>query len=426
MLQFLIRWLDADYSPFVIHALNFFQCFGQYSLFFFFFLEKNPLLPKWIHPEQYTGGNSVELLYSGKSFFDALEVCIQRAHQTLWVQVYILNPDETGRWVLGLLRGAVGRGVRVSLLLDAYGSRELGRQWVEEIREAGIEFRFFGRLFSKNLSIGRRLHHKLVVADGTEMLIGGINLADRYNEIRGQSAWLDFAVYLRGPLAAHAQQRCTQIWARRRWARLRPLPTNKYGVLARLSANDWLRGQQEISSRLRYAIRHARQELFIGAAYFVPTAWMLFELRKAARRGVRIRLLLGRYSDVGMALRAARFLYDWILRQGIEIYEFNGGILHAKVFVADKCWVSVGSYNLNYLSAFTSLELNLDIADTNFGQYVAGELEKILQIRCERIDINTHSQRQSLFDRIGNALAFFLLWATARMLSCFHRKDRQG
>ena len=368
----------------------------------------------------------MELLYSGKSFFDALEACIQRAQQTLWVQVYILNPDETGRWVLGLLREAAERGVRVSLLLDAYGSMDLGGQWVAEIRQAGIEFRFFGRLFSKNLSIGRRLHHKIVVADGQELLIGGINFADRYNEVQGQPAWLDFAVYLRGPLALHAQQRCAQIWARRRWARLRHLQAGSNGVLARLSANDWLRGQQEISTRLRYAIRHARQDLIIGAAYFVPTAWMLFELRRAARRGVRVRLLLGKYSDVGLALRATRFLYDWLLREGMEVYEFKEGVLHAKIFVADNCWVSVGSYNLNYLSAFTSLELNLDIADADFGQQVAGELEKILEMRCEHIDQHIHLQRQSLFDRICNALAFFLLWATARMASCFHRKDAQG
>ncbi len=396
----------------------------MYKKFFFpLFWKKNLLLPKWIHPERYTSGNSVELLYSGKPFFDALEACIQRAQQTLYVQVYILNPDETGRWVLGLLYQAAARGVRVSLLLDAYGSMELGRQWVEEIRQAGIEFRFFGRLFSKNLSIGRRLHHKIVVVDGQEMLIGGINFADRYNEVQGQPAWLDFAVYLRGPLAAHAQQRCVQIWARRHWSRLRPLPTGPNGVLARLSANDWLRGQQEISFRLRYAIRHAQRELLIGAAYFVPTAWMLYELRKAARRGVRIRLLLGKYSDVGLALRAARFLYDWVLREGMEIHELKEGILHAKIFVADECWVSVGSYNLNYLSAFTSLELNLDIADAHFAHQAAIELEKILETRCERIDPTTHFLRQSLLDRLGNALAFFLLWATARLVSLFNRKN---
>ncbi len=384
------------------------------------------MLPKWIHQEQYTGGNSVELLYSGKPFFDALEGCIRRTKQTLHVQVYILNPDETGRRVLELLREAAERGVRVNLLLDAYGSMDLGRQWVEEIRQAGIQFRFFGRLFSKNLSIGRRLHHKIVVADGQEMLIGGINFADRYNEVNGQPAWLDFAVLVRGPLAAYAQRRCEQIWGRKRWTRLRPLPGSHDGMLARLSANDWLRGQQEISSRLRYAIRHTRRELIIGAAYFVPTAWMLFELRRAARRGVRIRLLLGKYSDVGLALRAARFLYDWILREGMEIHEFKEGILHAKIFVADTCWVSVGSYNLNYLSAFTSLELNLDIANQDFGLRVAKELEKILDIHCERIDPDAYLQQQALTTRICNALAFFLLWATARVVSLFNRKEGRG
>lgn len=383
------------------------------------------MLPGWINKSQYTGGNSVELLYSGKPFFDALEECILRARKTLYVQVYILQHDETGRRVLALLRQAAERGVRVSLLLDAYGSIEFGREWVEEARRSGIEFRFFGRLFSKNLSIGRRLHHKIVVADSQEMLIGGINFADRYNDVQGQPAWLDFAVRLEGPLAAHAHRRCVQIWERKRWARLRPLQGGHNGVLARLSANDWLRGQQEISSRLRYVIRHTQRELLIGAAYFVPTAWMLLELRKAARRGVRIRLLLGKYSDVGLALRAARFLYDWVLREGIEIYEFKEGILHAKVMVADTCWVSVGSYNLNYLSAFTSLELNLDIADQSFGHKVTAELEEILSTRSERIDPLDYLKRQKMMVRLGNALAFFLLWATARLVSLFNRRDER-
>ena len=383
------------------------------------------MLPGWIRTEQYTGGNEVTLLYSGKPFFDALEACIRGAERTLHVQVYILSPDETGLWVLQLLRDAAQRGVAVYLLLDAYGSIELGKSRVEEIRQAGVHVRFFGHLFSKNLSIGRRLHHKIVVADSRDMLIGGINFADRYNEVQGQPPWLDFGARLQGPLAGYGHKRCTQIWERRRWTRARPLPGTAGGVLACLSANDWLRGRQEITSRLRYAIRHARHDLILGAAYFVPTARMLHELRKAARRGVRVRLLLGKYSDVGLALRATRFLYDWLLRQGMEIYEFKEGILHAKIAVADNCWASVGSYNLNFLSAFESLELNLDVADPAFAVQVATELESILDTRCERICPEAHPKRQTLFTRIGNALAFGALWLTAYAVSfCDRRKER--
>ena len=383
------------------------------------------MLPGWIRTEQYTGGNEVTLLYSGKPFFDALEACIRGAERTLHVQVYILSPDETGLWVLQLLRDAAQRGVAVYLLLDAYGSIELGKSRVEEIRQAGVHVRFFGRLFSKNLSIGRRLHHKIVVADSRDMLIGGINFADRYNEVQGQPPWLDFGARLQGPLAGYGHKRCTQIWERRRWTRARPLPGTAGGVLACLSANDWLRGRQEITSRLRYAIRHARHDLILGAAYFVPTARMLHELRKAARRGVRVRLLLGKYSDVGLALRATRFLYDWLLRQGMEIYEFKEGILHAKIAVADNCWASVGSYNLNFLSAFESLELNLDVADPAFAVQVATELESILETRCERICPEAHPKRQTLFTRIGNALAFGALWLTAYAVSFFDRRKER-
>lgn len=385
------------------------------------------MLPAWIQTNQYTGGNTVELVCGGKPFFDALERLIQEAKDSLHIQSYIFNPDETGQKVLRLLYDAAARGVHVFLLLDAYGSLHLGKPWIAEIKQAGVNIRFFGHFFSKNLSIGRRLHHKLAVADGEALLISGINIADRYNDLPDQPAWLDYGVHVQGPLAAQALRRAQQIWDKKRWARLRKSKTNtSEGVRTRLSANDWLRGSSEITARLRYAIQHAQSDIIIAAAYFVPTARMLFELRKAVRRGVRVRLLLGKYSDVGMALRATRFLYDWLFRHGIEVYEFTGGIIHAKVAVIDGCWSTVGSYNLNYLSTFESLELNVDIADYTFGNTLKTTLEHTLETRCERILPEQYFPNLKRTDRIINGTAFVLLWLTAYLFSFLHRRTEKN
>jgi cardiolipin synthase len=109
----------------------------------------------------------------------------------------------------------------------------------------------------------------------------------------------------------------------------------------------------------------------------------------------------------------------------MEIYEFKEGILHAKIAVADACWTSIGSYNLNFLSAFESLELNLDIADAPFALQVTAELETILETRCERILPEVHPLRQTLVERIGNALAFVALWLTAYVVSFFDRRKER-
>lgn len=384
--------------------------------------------PSWIQHNQYIGGNEVQLLRSGRPFFEAVHACIQKATQTLHVQMYILSADETGQQVLRLLLEAAASGVRVFILADAYGSLYLDKSWQETLQQAGVQFRFFGNAFWQKRSIGRRLHHKIIVADNREFILGGLNIANRYNDLPGMPAWLDYAVWVRGPIAQHAQLRCTQLWNKKRWPRLRarqePNPTP---VLVRLSANDWLRGNHEINERLRQAIRHAHQEVLIAAAYFVPTGRILYELKKAARRGVSVRLLFGKYSDVGLALHATRFLYDLLFRSGMHVYEFQKGVLHAKVLLVDSQWASIGSYNLNYLSAFESLELNIDIADASFGKQLRLELESVIERDSEKINPVDYFQKLRVGDRIVNSFSFVLIWVITGLLVFLHRRtERPG
>jgi cardiolipin synthase len=380
------------------------------------------MLPDWIHTAPYTGNNQIELLRGGKPFFDALETCIRLAREELHVQVYIFQMDETGTRVLGLLKDAVRRGVKVYLLADAFGSANLSRKTIRNIRASGIRFRFFGRFFSRNLSVGRRLHHKIIVADGKRFLLGGMNIADRYNDFPGQPAWLDFGVQVDGPLAWQARNRCQRLWEKKGWRRVKIQREQAHPQLARLVVNDWLRGKSEITTGLRRAIRRADHTIDLAAAYFIPTRRLMAVLRNAARRGVRVRILLGRSSDVLLAQRATRYLYNWMLSNGIEIFEWTPTVMHAKVVAVDGAWASVGSCNLNFLSLFESVELNLEIADTSFAQNLTTVFDEVLARECEQVTDQVYASHTRWTQRAADWLAYAILWLLAHIFFFLDRK----
>ncbi|HEX6334091.1 MAG TPA: phospholipase D-like domain-containing protein, partial [Flavisolibacter sp.] len=139
--------------------------------------------------------NRVRLLRGGSEYFDALEELIAKAQYTIYLQVYIFDDDATGIRVGNALIEAAKRGVSVFVLADGYASQSLSRVVISSWQKAGIHFRFFEPLLrSTRFYFGRRLHHKIVVVDAQYGLVGGMNIADRYNDVGDERAWLDFAV----------------------------------------------------------------------------------------------------------------------------------------------------------------------------------------------------------------------------------------
>lgn len=388
-------------------------------------MQVKTMLPVWIRTADYAGGNVIELLPGGKPFFEVLEALILAAREEIHFQVYILNTDETGTRVLGLLKDAVRRGVAVYLLLDAFGSSTLSKKAIREIQDSGIHFRLFSPFFSKNLSVGRRMHHKIVVVDARVFLVGGMNIADRYNDMPEQRAWLDFAVQVSGPLARQAQERCLQLWQKKPWMRLKPSPAHPEPMLARLRVNDWLRGKSEITAGLRKAIRQAKSSIVIAAAYFIPPRSLMTELRKATQRGVEVRILLGQASDVLLAEMATRYLYDWMLKNHIHIYEWTPTVMHAKVMVVDGVWVSLGSFNLNFLSMFESVELNVEVADAAFAQHTSAMLERIMATECEPVTKQVYLSRYRWLRRAVDWFGFVVLWLLAHVFFFLDKKSKR-
>ncbi len=336
--------------------------------------------------------NRVHLIRGGAAYFEALEDLIRQAQHYLYLQVYILEADETGNRIRKALEKAAARGVYVHVLVDGYASQNLPLAFIQSLVLAGVQFRFFEPLYrSRYFYFGRRLHHKVVVADGRRALVGGLNISDRYNDTAQHPAWLDWAVLAEGEVAMGLHNICAaralSAWRIHPSKLPRPpaFPLPETKVMVGIRVNDWVRRKSEITNCYLKMIARADKEILIMSSYFFPGRKIRRQLVKAAHRGVRIRIVVAGHSDVKLAKQAERYMYRWMLKNRMEVYEYQRNVLHAKVAVCDCHRVTIGSYNLNEISERASVELNLEIADENFARQVHHRMEEIISRDCERI-----------------------------------------
>lgn len=363
---------------------------------------------------------NMELVHGGEDYFSRLDTLISAAEKELHIQTYIFEHDSTGKKVGEALKAAAARNVKVYLLLDGYGSASLPRHFIDDLTHHGIHLRFFSPFLSLNsLYLGRRLHHKVVVADGHHALIGGINIADKYRGSEDERAWLDYAVQFEGEMAQAAQELCRSRFQKRRNWRRRQVGAvfhSKEEGSARILRNDWLMGKNQIQRAYLTAIRHAEREVTVVASYFLPGKRLSRALRQAAKRKVNVRLVLSGVSDVPLLRRATSYLYGWLLRHSIELYEWPHSVLHAKVAVADGEWATVGSFNLNSLSSYGSIELNVEIRSGKFSTAFGQHLDQVIA-RSEHITPSTLQTRSGLFTKAVNGMAYHLIRAALMVLT---------
>lgn len=363
----------------------------------------------------YTALNRVELVRGGKPYFDCLLRMIAAARETIHLQTYIYEDDETGRMVADALKEAAARNVKVYLLADGYASKKLPRSFIRELRESGIHFRFFDPLLkSRHFYFGRRLHRKVVVTDAMYALVGGINITDRYNDMPGQPAWLDFGVYMEGEVAHQLCMLCRRSW-RNSLVNIHPAPCTPHAALnipagekadISMRRNDWVRRRTEISSTYISMLRHARSHITILCSYFLPGRIIRRQLAYAARRGVKIRVITAGISDVMLAKYAERYLYDWLLRNNIELYEYQANVLHGKLAVCDSEWLTIGSYNINDISAYASIELNMNVRKEVLARQTEDILQQIIDTDCIPITPEYLKKTHNLFKKLGRWLSY--------------------
>ena len=322
-------------------------------------------------------GHQLRLFEGGRAFFQALTSAMDRARSSIQLESYIFDFLGDARAVAEALERAALRGVQVWLVVDGVGTGALPQVWADRFDAAGVQWRIYsplGRLGLMLPSRWRRLHRKLCVVDGETAFCGGINILDDWHDHQGRvlsHPRLDYAVEVQGALVRHVQDTMTQLWWRvqavrfvrqrhfpeafsawraglggLRWGDDVPLATGIYKTgRAALLLRDNLRHRNQIERAYLRALAMARSEVLLAHAYFLPGRRLRQALMDAARRGVRVQLLLQGRREHFVAFHAARMVYRPLLAAGIEIHEFEPSFLHAKVAVVDpshdRCWATV-------------------------------------------------------------------------------------
>ncbi len=383
---------------------------------------------------RYSASNSVQLVRSGNNYFELLLSLIDKATESIHLQTYIFDDDETGLVVAGALKKAAQRDVQVHLLADGYASQRISSKLIGEFEQAGVHFRFFEPIFrSKHFYFGRRMHHKIFVADARFALVGGINIADRYNDLPGIPAWLDFALYTEGEIATELCVLCWKTWnsfpvkmgitpceEKKTIFDFSNRPTSR----VRLRRNDWVRRRNEISATYIEMFRNAHSHITIVCSYFLPGKMIRRLLRDAAKRGVKIRVVIASRSDIALAKNAERWMYDWLLRNKIELYEFQPTVLHAKVAVCDSEWLTIGSYNINNISAYISIELNLDVRNNAFAKEAEQSLEKIIQDDCKAITNEEYFNSKNILKQFIRWSSYQIIRTIIYLLTFYYKQER--
>ena len=399
----------------------------------------------------FTDGHSVDLLQGGVEYFPALIAALDASQHEVRLETYIFFFDVAGQAIAEALERTARRGVQVYLVMDGIGTAPVPEAWVRRFADANVHWHRFAPLGRWGLlqSVGwRRLHRKLCVVDARVAFCGGINVLDDYFDPSYgalESPRFDFAVRVQGPLARDAHQAMLRFWerlqitrqleqlefedARQTWKHARLAlrknrkapsaaePPMRSGINAMLVLRDNLRNRNRIERAYRRAIATAREEVLIANAYFLPGGKLRRALIHAARRGVRVRLLLqGRY-EYFMQYHGARSVLGALLAAGIEIHEYAAGFLHAKVAVVDGQWATVGSSNLDPLSLLLAREANVVVNDTHFAQELRARLEQAMQTQGVQLDAQAFANRpwhQRLLDRLAFGVMRLLLHITGR------------
>jgi len=373
---------------------------------------------------KYTSGHSVKLLRSGNSYFSACEEAINTATHFIHFQTYLVDDDDTGRSFVNALKRAAKRGVKVYFLLDAYGGRSFPDRLIKELEDAGALFRkFSSALSSRDFQFNLRLHHKVLLVDGEHAIIGGINVADRYRGKRNQKEWLDFAVSLKGPECANILFILKRLWNKtflKRTEKSKEIIHNlmlyEENIRVRVVQNNWYKNKIEVLRSYKSAFRRARKRMIIMASYFLPGRSERKLLRNASRRGVDITIVLSAESDTPIFQRATNFFYRFILENNIKIYEYLPSNLHAKVATVDGRWCTIGSYNLNRLSDYGSIEMNVNIFDETFTGDFERQLIELIQKDCRQVTFDNYIHRQTWFSKVVDWCAYILIRLSLSLL----------
>ena len=374
-------------------------------------------------------GNHIQLLRSGEAYFPALIMAIENAVNTIYLQTYIYEVDKAGISVGNALKQAAQRGVAVNILLDGFGCKDLPKAYLKELENAGVQVIFYRPKVSpwtlkKNRL--RRMHRKIAVIDERIAFVGGINIIDDYNVPDNTPPRIDYAVQIEGSLLPSIAVNVVKLWRGMQWMRLRGMasnmitkPTHKpikatqpanQNMQAAFVLRDNLLHRNDIEAAYLSAINAAKSEIIIANAYFVPGRQFRKALLNAAKRGVKIELLLQGRMEYFLMFATHAF-YSVFLKNGVQIFEYRKSFMHCKVAVIDGYWSTVGSSNIDPFSMMLAREANIMVQDKAFADELRSDILGSIREGAFKVSAQDWSQ--------GNKLKRFLSWLVYGLVRLF-------
>lgn len=331
-----------------------------------------------------TAGNLVRIYQEADATYAALEEAIRAARHHIHMEYYIWQPDATGRHFRDLLVEKARAGVECRVLLDAVGCRRLTRGFLRPLLEAGCQVAFFMPLYPlrRRFSPHLRNHRKNCIIDGRLAFVGSQNIGDEYRGRRKSlSPWYDTHLRISGPAALFLQQIFVEDWAFAARQSLSddayfPPPTAAGPSVVQILPTGPDQDIGVLDQLVFAAVSTARDSIRIATPYFVPGPALRMALVHACYRGVRVGLVLPTRSDAPLVLWAGRSFYAELLAGGVEIYEFDGGMLHSKIMTVDDRWCMVGTANMDMRSFRLNFEITALIYDDAVTRTLADSIDR--------------------------------------------------
>ncbi|GGO87465.1 cardiolipin synthase B [Marinobacterium nitratireducens] len=331
---------------------------------------------------KWRAGNAVELIVDGEQFFPVMLRAIREASHSVLMEFYLVSSGHIMDRFIDELIGAARRGVMVRLIIDGFGGRKLSDRDRRRLEAEGILILVYNPLKLNKLTRNfARDHRKLMIVDQQRAFIGGTGLTDEYwlSEHRG-CPWHEVMLSLTGPVVADLLALYNGLWQRFTATRLPPGAAGPAlgPALMKVTTTEGLY-QQGIKLSFLQQVHRAEERVWLATAYFLPSRSVRRALRRAALRGVDVRLIVaGPYTDQPWVFHASKRHYQRLLKAGVRIFEYQPRFLHAKVGVVDD-WSSVGSCNLDHWNLRWNLEANVEVKEPEF----IGQVTRMLQADLE-------------------------------------------
>jgi cardiolipin synthase len=388
-------------------------------------------------PAEVTGANW-NWLRAGQEIFPAMLQAIDSARHSVFLETYIYSPGPLGERFRDALTLACQRGARVRVLVDAFGSFGLPDSFWKALRDVGGEIRWFNPISLNR--VGIRDHRKLLICDEEIAFVGGFNIATEYEGDGIACGWCDIGLKVQGLLAARLADAFMEMFARadfhHRWLLQLRGPRARKIVRApheQLLLSGPGLGRSPIKRALLRDLARARN-VRIVVAYFLPTWRLRRALTRVAHRGGTVQLILAGKSDVLISQLAARSLYRRLLKAGVQIWEYQPQILHAKLLIVDDV-AYAGSANLDQRSLNINYELMVRFESQAIAARARGIFDDILE-HCRQITLEEWTRGRSLWQRLRERWAYLLLvridpylalrqWRTLPLWNTSLRKNRR-